>query len=527
MSISRIDDCLSVRNGRLFVEERDATALTQEFGSPLFVLSEDQLRRNARRFQKAFQDGWPDGPVKVMPAVKANWITAVQRVLADEGCGADIYSPGELSVALAAGFDPNYISVNGVPKTEEHVRRTVEVGARLTIDSTEEVDFLERAVRELGKTAKVRLRLRPELPGFTDHSDFAGEGLVPTDIAAQAYKGGLSYDEIVPVAKRIMAMEGVELVGFHQHHGRHNRSTRYWEEQMKTYAAEIARVCRLLGGYQPSEIDIGGGFACPRDPFNAATDYTAPLQLGILYGLSKMLVPLGADRRYRVLRPLIDLMESRPNTTSAPSIEEYGAVCTQTLRSELHRHGISTHGVTLELEPGRAMHGDTGVHLATVQAIKRRRGPVPWNLVTVDTTEFWFTGGRFEHHLHDYRVANKANARRVLKTDVVGRSCYGDRILPTVMLPEVEIGDVIAFLDTGAYQEVSCSNFNAMPRPAVVLVTGDRAEVVRRAETEEDVFRRDVIPEHLRPASESAAQQGAAEQDATQQDAARAASGGD
>ncbi len=494
---TRLDDCLSVRDGHLFVEERDASALTREFGSPLFVVSEDQLRRNVRRFQTAFAQGWTDGPVKVMPAVKANWIRAVQCVLADAGCGADIYSAGELSVALAAGFDPNFISVNGVPKDEEQVRRTVEVGARLTIDSTEEVDFLERAVADLGKPAKVRLRLRPTLSGFIEHSDFAGEGLVPTDIASIAYKGGLSYEELAPVARRVMAMEGVELVGFHQHHGRHSASTRYWEEQMKAYAAEIARVCAMIGDYRPSEIDIGGGFACPRDPFNAATDYSAPLQLGAMFGISKLLAPFGPDVRYRVLRPLVEQVETAPNATWAPSIEEYAAVCTQTLQSELHKHGISTDGVMLQLEPGRAMHGDTGIHLATVKAFKRRTQPVAWNLVTLDTTEFWFTGGRFEHHLHDYRIANKAEAPRVFKTDVVGRSCYGDRILPAVKLPEVEVGDVFAFLDTGAYQEVSCSNFNAMPRPAVVMVTGDQACIVRRRETEEDVFRRDQVPEHL------------------------------
>jgi diaminopimelate decarboxylase len=67
-----------------------------------------------------------------------------------------------------------------------------------------------------------------------------------------------------------------------------------------------------------------------------------------------------------------------------------------------------------------------------------------------------------------------------------------------VRLPELRVGDVLALLDTGAYQEVSASNFNAMPRPAAVLVTGARAEVIRRRETEEDVFRRDVVPEHLR-----------------------------
>jgi diaminopimelate decarboxylase len=115
----------------------------------------------------------------------------------------------------------------------------------------------------------------------------------------------------------------------------------------------------------------------------------------------------------------------------------------------------------------------------------------------VDTTEFWFTGGRYEHHLHDYLFANKTDAPLVDKADIIGRSCYGDRLMPTVPIPEVEVGDLLALLDTGAYQEVSMSNFNAIPRPATVLVTGDRASIIRRGETEEDVLRRDVLPEHL------------------------------
>jgi diaminopimelate decarboxylase len=293
-------------------------------------------------------------------------------------------------------------------------------------------------------------------------------------------------------------MAGVELVCLHQHHGRHHPSTRWWEEQMKAFAAEAGHVCRALGDWRPSELDIGGGFAVPRDPFNAATDYTAPLQLGALYGLSKLAAALGPDRRYRLLAPLLDRWEGRPRQDPAPSIEAYAAACTRTLRAELPRHGLDPRGVELQLEPGRSLHGNAGIHLATVLAVKRRTAPLRWTVVVVDTTEFWLAGGRFEHHLHDYRLANKADAPRAMKADVIGRSCYGDRILPAVSLPQAEVGDVLALLDTGAYQEVSCSNFNAMPRPATVLVTGDRAEVIRRAETQEDVFRRDVVPAHLR-----------------------------
>jgi diaminopimelate decarboxylase len=494
---TRIDDCLSTRDGHLFVESCDAVDLVREFGSPLFVLSEDQIRRNVRRFQKAFQEGWPDGPVKVLPAAKANWIPAAQRILAQEGCGCDVYSPGELSVALEAGFPRALISVNGVPKDRDHIYRGVREGVRLTIDSNEELEVIEQAANELGKVAQVRLRVKPPISGFIDHTDFMAEGLVPTDIAALVYKGGLAFDDVVSLGRRILEMPKVELVGIHEHHGRHHRSTRYWEAQMAAFAHEVGRVCQALGGYQPQEIDIGGGFAIPRDPFNAATDYSEPLQLNALYALSKGMNLLGAEARYKVMARLIDTLITRPNQTPAPSIEEYAEACTRTLRRELPRHGIDTEGLMLQLEPGRSIHGDAGIHLTTVRNIKRLEVPIRWKLVIVDTTEFWFTGGRYEHHLHDYLFANKTDAPLVDKADIIGRSCYGDRLMPTVPIPEVEVGDLLALLDTGAYQEVSMSNFNAIPRPATVLVTGDRASIIRRGETEEDVLRRDVLPEHL------------------------------
>ncbi len=496
--VTPIDECLSTRGGHLYIEECDTVDLTRQFGSPLFVLSENQIRRNVRRFQHAFQKGWPDGPLKVLPAAKANWIYAVQRILADEGCGCDIYSPGELTVALKAGCDPRGISVNGVPKDDVHIYRSVQEGVRITIDSVEELDVIERAAIELGRVAKVRLRLKPPISGFIDHTDFSAEGLVPTDVAAMVYKGGLTFDQVVPLGKRILQMEHVELVGFHEHHGRHHRSTRYWEEQIKAFAAELGRVCQALGGFQPQEIDVGGGFAIPRDPHNAATDYSEPLQLAALFTLSKGLKLLGRETRYKVLARLIDTIIKRPNQTPAPTIEAYAEVCTRTLRQELPKYGIHTKGLTLQIEPGRSVHGNAGIHLTIVKNIKRVTSPIRWNLIVVDTTEFWFTGGRYEHHLHDYVFANKTDAPMVDKADIIGRSCYGDRLIPTVPVPKVEVGDILALLDTGAYQEVSMSNFNAIPRPATVLVTDDRAAIIRRKETEEDVFRRDVLPEHLK-----------------------------
>ena len=497
---SRLDDCLSTRDGRLFIEGCGAVDLVKRFGSPLFVLSEDQLRRNLRRFREAFQKGWPHGPVQLLPAAKANWLPAVLRIVASEGCGCDIYSPGELSAALAAGIDPERISVNGTPKDEAHVRRTVESGARLTIDGVEEVDFLEKVVRDAGRTARVRLRLKPAFD-YGRHSDWVPEGLFPTDLSALVYKAALSLDELLAVARRLRAIPGVEIVGFHQHHGRHDSSLAFWKAQMEAYARDMALVCRELGGLKPREIDIGGGFAVRRDPFNKATHYAEPAELAAFHGLSRAFRWLGAAVRFRAMARLMDTVVYRPNQKLAPSVEDYAATATSALGEALERHGVDAAGATLQVEPGRALFGDCGVHLATVRALKNMSRPVRWRHVVVDTTVFWLTGGREERSLHAYLFANKTAAPMAGRADILGRSCLGDRILPTVPVPEVEVGDVLAMLDMGAYQEVSASNFNALPRPATVLVTGDRAEVIRRAETEEDVFRRDLVPEHLRGAA--------------------------
>jgi diaminopimelate decarboxylase len=501
--MTRLDDCLSMREGRLHVEGCAAADLVRRFGSPLFVLSEDQVRRNVRRFQASFQAGWPDGPVAVLPAAKANWHPAVLRILADAGCGCDVYSPGELAVALEAGIEPGLISVNGVAKDEAHIHRCVEAGVRITIDTVEEVDAIERAARSAGRPAQVRLRLKPALASFSRRSGFVAEGLVPTDLASLLYKGGLPFEAACAIGGRLLRRDDVQLVGFHQHHGRHDTSMRYWAEQMRAFAAEIGRVCRALGGFRPREIDIGGGFPIPRDPFNAATRYDDPYRLAVLYAASQGARALGREARYRFLARLVGGAAARGAPPPAPAIEAYAAVCTRTLREALPREGIPLDGLMLQLEPGRAAFGDAGVHLTTVVNVKRQREPVPWTWVVVDTTEFWFTEGRFEHTRHAVVFDGKEEAPRVETADLVGRSCFTDRLVPAVRVPDLRAGDLVALLDTGAYQDASMSNFNALPRPAVALVRGGEAELIRRRETGEDLFRFDAVPERLRRAARS------------------------
>jgi len=117
-----LDDCLSIRAGRLWMEECDTVDLARRFGTPLYAVSEDQLRRNARRIAGAFAAGWPSGETALLPSLKANLGLALRAVLNSEGLGCDTFGPGELHAALTAGTIPELISVNGSVKDAELIR---------------------------------------------------------------------------------------------------------------------------------------------------------------------------------------------------------------------------------------------------------------------------------------------------------------------------------------------------------------------------------------------------------------------
>ena len=179
-------------------------------------------------------------------------------------------------------------------------------------------------------------------------------------------------------------------------------------------------------------------------------------------------------------------------------MEAYAAAVCSSLRTGLTERGLNTQGVVLEVEPGRGMFADAGIHLATVRNVKAQTRPSPHRWVELDTTEMFLPDGLIEHNRWTAIVANRAEEPVSQVADVVGMSCGFDVLVADASLPAVEPGDLIAFLDTGAYQDAASSNFNALPRPATVLVHGDEAEIVKRAETVEDVFARDVVPERLR-----------------------------
>jgi diaminopimelate decarboxylase len=451
----RIDECLSVRDGRLLIERCDACELAERFGTPLYVVSEDQLRRNARRLVQAFSACW-DGPVNVLPSIKANHVLALRRILSEEGLGCDTFGHGELWAALACEVPPSLISVNGSGKSAQLIEDAVAAGCRITLDAPRELDLAIAAARRIGRRARLRVRVRPDLSALQGvPSDFSAEGESIPEVSRR-YKAGIPWNELLPLGARALAAEEVELVGVHAHFARHTRSPRTWEAMARSFGAAVRRLCAAWEGWLPRELDIGGGLPGGRDPTGRSIPRVA------------------ADQE------------------PPPPVSRYAEAICGGLRASLTGSGITPADTTLEIEPGRACYADIGVHLSRVVNVKTESEPEPLRFVELDTTEMFLLDIHLEHDRFTQLVANRASEPASGVADLVGCSCGFDTITADAALPDLVPGDVVAFLDTGAYQEASATNFNALPRPATVLVSGDGARVVRRAETIEDVFARDL-----------------------------------
>jgi diaminopimelate decarboxylase len=430
------------------VEGCDVIDLARRFGTPCYVVSEGRLRANARRIRAAFAVAWPHGPVDVLPAFKAAPSPAIRAILNDEGLGCDAFGGPELRAALRCGVPGERISLNGPRKDAATIATAIAAGATITLDDAGELGALRAALAAAGQPrARVHVRLRPDYARITAPSDFSATGASVAQ-AAHGYKPGVPPEQAGDLAAALLAEPGVELTGVMVHLGRHRADLETW----RLMAACVADAVAAIGGWVPRELDIGGGFPAPRDPLRRAPDDDGSLD------------------------PI------------APPIEAIADAICRELAPAAHD------GLVLQVEPGRSLHADTGIHLTTVLGLKRTSDRA-W--IETDTSEQFLLDTIVEGNRWPVVVAGREDAPPAGRADLVGCSCGFDVIVAGALLPEVAPGDVVALLDTGAYQESLATNFNAMPRPATVLVAGDRAEVIRRREREEEVFARDCVPARL------------------------------
>jgi diaminopimelate decarboxylase len=430
-------------------------ALAARFGTPLYVISETRLRENAARWRDALAGAWAFGPTAVLPSLKANTVRALRRILDGEGLGCDVFGVGELEIALRAGTPPGRISLNGCTKADAALERAVAAGVRVTLDSFDELERTLAIAREQGREARLALRLRPWLPDSTVVSDFDPGS--PAGMAVQDYRAGMPDAEVERCLRLLAGRPGEgRLVGLMAHASRQTTDLGFWE----TFAEEVGRragaAAAVMGeGWRPDEIDLGGGYAPPRDP-TARRD------------------------------------ERRADAPGAPSPEAYCAALAAGAERGLRAGGLAPDGIALQLEPGRGVYADAGVHLTRVLHVKEQERPVPRRWIETDTSEAFLGDVNLERSRFGCHVAGDERRERRADTAITGISCGFDVLVDAGDVPDARAGDLLVFLDTGAYQDATASNFNAMPRPATVLVGADGARVVRRAETLDDLLARDL-----------------------------------
>lgn len=443
------DDVLSVRAGQLFIEGVSACDLAATFGTPLYVLSEQQLRLNLGRWAAAVAAAWPHGPTLVMPSLKANTSPVLRALLNEEGAGCDVFGPGELEIALGSGVPAGRISLNGATKSDALLERAIAAGVTVTLDSADEYERTQLVAKGLEQVARVRFRIRPWLPHTDALSDFDPAGGAAY-LAIQDYRAGMPTHEMFECLAA--GDDFVDLVGVHAHASRQTTDLTFWAAYARNVGETCAELARLSPGWRPREIDLGGGFAVPRDP-------TGP-----------------------------DPVEG----SLAPSPTEYMSALVAGLSEGLAVGGLTPDGIGLQVEPGRAVYGNAGLHLTRVLHVKRQSQPLPRTWIETDTSEAFLADTIIEHNAWTAVLANEPEREADTMAAVTGISCGVDVLLPAKPQPRVEPGEILAILDTGAYQDSTANNFNAMLRPASVLVTGDDVRLIKRRETLDDLTARDV-----------------------------------
>ncbi|MCX7057549.1 MAG: hypothetical protein NTZ79_10245 [Proteobacteria bacterium] len=463
MSREQPSHSLSIRDNRLYIEDVETGSIAERFGTPLFVVSEAHLRHNFRQFRDSYCSVWPEGCVRILPSIKASPLIAIQRILTTEGAGCDIFGASELEAAVRAGVPPALMSVNGSQKDRITIRRAIELGARVVLDSVGELDICESEARKLSRRARVMFRLKPFLDGLEVMSDYAPDHRIRDLI--QIIKYGLPTSDLPSMGARSIQSPYIDPVGVHVHMGRHSKRLDVWRAWVSGAVALTKELSGYMNGWVPREFNLGGGFA-------SAPDFDTDV----------------AIKGY-----------------AGPTLDELAEAITSTLRDALSLHGFSSTGMQLEIEPGRAIHCDTGIHLTTVRNIKRETRNIQRTWAEVDTSQMFLGigGANFHSPKFEFLPATRASAPRTSKMDIVGVTCNLELLFHQVAVPALEPGDVIALLNTGSYIETCAQNFNALPRPGTVLVNGDHAELIKRGEVVQDVFARDIVPSRLTESSYS------------------------
>lgn len=426
-------DCLGNDNGILTIGGVRVDELVKEYSTPLYVLDEDTVRNNIRNFKKSLDDNYEKG--MVLYASKALNCLELCRIANDEGIGLDCVSAGEIYTALTAGFPAERIYFHGNNKTEDELEYAIDnnIGV-IIVDNYYELDAIEEIAKQKKKTVKVMFRIKPGIDAHTH--DFIRTGQIDSKFGF-ALENGEAYNAV----KSTLDKENLKLIGLHCHIGSQIFDDRPFMEAARVMMKFYKKIKDEFS-LELDQLNLGGGFAIKY----LETDEH-----------------IGYDTYMKEVATIINDY-CKENALKVPMIL---------------------------IEPGRSVVGAAGITLykcGSIKEIKHIR-----NYVAID-------GGmgdnpRYALYESDYEVliANKLNEPADYKATVAGKCCEsGDLIQENVVMPKPEKGDIVAVLSTGAYNYSMASNYNRIPRPAMVMVKDKKSRVIIKRETFEDLVRNDI-----------------------------------
>ena len=416
-------------DGHLSVGGVDLVDLADEVGTPLFVYDEAHLRDRCRQAVAAWGYG-------VAYATKAFLCKAMARLVSEEGMYLDVSTGGEMHVALSAGVPAEHLVLHGNNKSNEELSTAIEAGVgRVVVDSFDEIDRLVRLLEGTSRgqggrrSADRRLLVLIRVtPGVEAHThEFVRTGQDDTKFGF-----GLASGAADAALTAVRAIPALELVGVHAHIGSQ-------VFRAESFAEEARILGRFLAPLGLPELCVGGG-------------------LGVPYVAGE----------------------------TAPSMAEWAAAVLQACREV----GVPEQ-TRITAEPGRAIVATAGITLYRVGTVKELPGMRTYVSVDggmSDNPRPVLYGSGYEAFL-----PRELDAPRPRAVRVVGKHCEsGDLLVADARVPaDLAVGDVLATPVTGAYGYAMASNYNKVPRPAVVFVAGGEARVVVRRETYEDLSRLD------------------------------------
>ncbi|MFV9629659.1 MAG: diaminopimelate decarboxylase [Methanosarcinales archaeon] len=419
-----IQNHLEKRNGHLIIGGVDTTNLTQEFGTPLYVTNEQRIRDNFNTYQKAFSHA------DLYYAAKANYNLTIMRILAQEGAGADVFSDGELYLALLAGIPGDRILFNGNSKTDRELAMAVETGVRISVDSLDELHALSRIASSGQKTVDIAFRVNPDVSPKTHPKISTG---------LKTSKFGIPHQDVVAAYKEAVELPGINPIGMHCHIGSQILDTSPFSEAINRMMDLVEQVTRL--GVELEFLDLGSG-------------------LGIPYKKGEM----------------------------APTPQDLADIVLPIFNKRSQAIGIK---LKLIIEPGRYIVGDTTILLTTVNtvktAIKKFVGvDAGFNLLIRPAMY-----DSYHHVVVANKVDAKVSG---IYTVVGPICETGDILASDRELPVVVKDDIIAILDVGAYGFSMSSQYNGRPRCTELLVNNGQVDVIRKSEDFDDLMMNQIVP---------------------------------